>query len=69
MPRRRHLKGDMLHEKDNLPWRAAADTSKCIFENGAFLCQCVSIGTSDLVIAIHSQLRARIVGWNFNINN
>ena len=59
-----HFKDDILHEKRNLPWRAAADTSKCICEDGAFLCQRICIGTPDLVISIHSQLHARIVGWN-----
>ena len=61
------LKDDILHEKRNLPWRAAADTSKCICEDGAFLCQRICIGTPDLVISIHSQLHARIVGWNANL--
>ena len=64
MLRKITLKRGMLHEKGNLPWRAAADTSKRIRKNGAFLGQRVSIGTSDLVISIHSQLHARIVGWN-----
>ena len=32
------LIGYIYHEKGNLPWRAAADTSKCICEDGAFLC-------------------------------